>query len=90
MKDIMLPLWIIIIIIITIIIIIFFILFYYYYYYYYYYYNAKVSNRAKATSQQAVKLFQSIIAEACETAERVHCLRCTEEWFQKREGVVCK
>ena len=38
----------------------------------------KVSNRAEATSQQAVKLSQSLIAEIWGTSERVRYLRCTE------------
>ena len=40
--------------------------------------NGKVSNRSEAASQEAVKLFQSFIAETLETTERVHYLRCIE------------
>ena len=36
--------------------------------------NGKVSNRAEAASQEAVKLFQSFIAETWGAMERVHYL----------------
>ena len=40
--------------------------------------DGKVSNRANATSQQAVKLFQSLIADVWQAAKHAYYLWCTE------------